>query len=535
MKLRVTEEQRFLQIIESTKLEMNQTDLTFTKKVDNWWILKKKLEEKGRDTSGWCGEVKFMDRYNRIPIGLWVELVNMGKKFNFPVQIENPEALTDKDFDPEDFNEWVNEYFDGAVTDKGKLFYPYKYQLESARKALKYRFCTEEISTSGGKTLISFMIFRYLLDRKKIKKLLYVVPSVDLVTQSYDAWLEYDENCGNEYGEMAWKGEMVFGKARKTGGGPKQVTFGTYQTLNNKDLDYFTDYDAIIVDETHHAKAASIKKIITKCYFADKYRIGLTGTLPKEGTCDFFTIQAYLGPKVHVVYSADLIDDKKATPIKVICLELSYLKQEVRENLYNLRNVPAAQKDGAKLLNLEKDLARESRLRFNYIVETISKSTKNTLVLFADVKNGYGRRIYDWIRANTDKQAYYVDGGTQSDNREHAKSQMEESDNIVLVASVGTFSEGIDIKNVHSIFITESHKSEFIVRQILGRGMRLMDGKEEVLVIDFSDNFSFGNNKYHKTNYLMKHANERARIYREKRFPFKKFKIQLPVNKKGVF
>ena len=112
---------------------------------------------------------------------------------------------------------------------------------------------------------------------------------------------------------------------------------------------------------------------------------------------------------------------------------------------------------------------------------------------------------------------------------------MEQSEDIILVASVGTFSEGIDIKNVHSIFITESHKSDFIVRQILGRGMRLMDGKEEVLVVDFSDNYAWGNNKWHKKNYLQKHAQERERIYKEKRFPFKKWKIKLPRVEKGMF
>ena len=526
MKLSITEDKRFLKITESTELELKQVELSFTKKIANWWIIKKKMEAKGLNPSAWGGEVKFIDRYSRIPIGLWVELINLGKQYHFPVTIDNPEILTDPNFDPEDFNDWVDEYFEGAKTDTGKHFFPYEYQLESARKALKYRFCTEEISTSGGKTLISFMIFRYLLDRKRIKKLLFIVPNVDLVTQSYDAFLDYEEWCGNPYEEHKWRGEMIFGKARKVKG-EKQITFGTYQSLNNKDLDYFKDFDAIIVDETHHAKASSIKGIITKCYNANFYRMGLTGTLPKEGTCDSFTIQAYLGPKVHGVYSHDLILDKKATPIIVLGIELDYLEDKVKKNLYELRNAPSENKDGAKLLNLEKDIARESRVRFNHIVETISKAKKNTLVLFADVKNGYGRRIYDWLRENTDKKAYYIDGGTENTNRDYYKKQMEKEENVALVASVGTFSEGIDIKNVHSIFITESHKSEFIVRQILGRGMRLKDGKHKVQVIDFSDNYQYGSNKWAKKNYLMKHADERARIYKEKQFPYKKFKIDL--------
>jgi CRISPR/Cas system-associated endonuclease/helicase Cas3 len=66
----------------------------------------------------------------------------------------------------------------------GKMvpFKPREYQIESAYKLIKYRKSSGEISTSGGKTLISFMIFKYLIDCCYAKKILYIVPSVDLAT-----------------------------------------------------------------------------------------------------------------------------------------------------------------------------------------------------------------------------------------------------------------------------------------------------------------------------------------------------------------
>jgi type I site-specific restriction endonuclease len=75
--------------------------------------------------------------------------------------------------------------------------------------------------------------------------------------------------------------------------------------------------------------------------------------------------------------------------------------------------------------------------------------------------------------------------------------------------------------------MVESNKSEYIVRQILGRGMRLMEGKEIITVVDFCDNFVYGTHKYQKINYLMRHAAERARIYKDKGFPYKRFKVKL--------
>jgi superfamily II DNA or RNA helicase len=103
---------------------------------------------------------------------------------------------------------------------------------------------------------------------------------------------------------------------------------------------------------------------------------------------------------------------------------------------------------------------------------------------------------------------------------------MEEQENVILVASTGTFGEGVDILNINNIFITESHKSEIIISQILGRGMRLLEGKEKINIFDISDNYEYGSG-YQRKNYLLRHAEERERIYKSRRFPYKKFKIHL--------
>ena len=246
-----------------------------------------------------------------------------------------------------------------------------------------------------------------------------------------------------------------------------------------------------------------------------------------EGTCDSFTIQAYLGPMVYQLHSHQLIDEGNATPVHVVGIEMDYLSEKVKKDLYELRINKTEDQDGVKLLNLEKQIAREERKRLLYITDIISRAKKNALILFADIKNNYGRDIYDWLRENTDKNVHYIDGSTDPDKRDYFKKRMETDEDVLLVASVGTFSEGIDILNVHNIYIVESSKSEIIVRQILGRGMRLMQGKEKITVFDFSDNFVYGSHKWQKKNYLMRHADERRKIYREKLFPYKLFKVKL--------
>ena len=509
MKLRVTDDKRFLQVVDSTMNELEQLEYSFTKKVNNYFIIKKKRPN-------WDGEIHFIDKYQRIPIGLWQEVRTLCEKFHFSLQIEGIENLYDNTHDDVAFQEWALEYFDNSKIT------PRDYQLEGASRVLKFKNCTEEISTSGGKTLIAFLIFKYLIDVKKKSKMLYVVPNINLVTQTEEKFYEYEDGCGNR---PNWKSDCAFGGAKKNDGGGIDIVFGTYQTLSKKDLDYFKQFNSVCIDETHHAKANSIRDILIKCYNAE-YKFGLTGTLPEENTCDSFTIQSYLGPKVYTIASADLIAAGNATPVHVIGIEMDYLEDDMKKKLYDLRNVSADEKDGAKLLNLEKDVARESRKRLMYVVDKIASTTKNSLVLFSDIKNDYGRTIYNWMKENTEKNVYYIDGGTKNENREYYKKKMEDQENTIIVASIGTFSEGIDILNVHNIFIAESYKSQFIVRQVLGRGMRLMEGKEKIMVIDFSDNYEYGKG-FQRKNYLMRHADERQRIYNEKRFPNKRYKVKL--------
>ena len=173
----------------------------------------------------------------------------------FKLEIEGIEFLYDKNYDESEFVEWCNTYFEESEKP------PRDYQIEGVCRALKYKNCTEEISTSGGKTLMAFMFFRYLLDKKIINKMLYVVPNIGLVTQTEEEFYEYEEQCGKK---PTWKSQCVFGGAGAHDNINPNIVFGTFQSLSKKDLDYFSTFDAVFVDETHHARASSIKNILIK-------------------------------------------------------------------------------------------------------------------------------------------------------------------------------------------------------------------------------------------------------------------------------
>lgn len=80
----------------------------------------------------------------------------------------------------------------------------------------------------------------------------------------------------------------------------------------------------------------------------------------------------------------------------------------------------------------------------------------------------------------------------------------------------GTFSTGISIRKIHNIFFTESFKSEVIIRQSIGRGLRQHNSKDSVNIVDFVDDLSLPDWE----NYLIRHAKARQKIYKEQKFSY---------------
>jgi len=237
MRLKVTDDKKFLAVIDCTELEIEQLRSSFTKRTMNWGAIRSNSNQpKSFDT---C----FIDRWLRVPIGLWSELQKLSKKFMFPLEIEGIEFLYDKEYDDSIFVEWVNTYFEESEKQ------PRDYQIEGASRILKYKFCIEEISTSGGKTLMAFLLFRYLFEKGVIKKMLYVVPNISLVTQTEEEFYEYEEDCGKK---PVWKSQCVFGSSKKEDKEDVNIVFGTFQSLAKKDLEYFSKFDVVFIDECLH-------------------------------------------------------------------------------------------------------------------------------------------------------------------------------------------------------------------------------------------------------------------------------------------
>ena len=138
----------------------------------------------------------------------------------------------------------------------------------------------------------------------------------------------------------------------------------------------------------------------------------------------------------------------------------------------------------------------------------------------------HGQILYDMI-CNTEKlgqrKVFFVHGGTETSDREEIRRIMEIENDAIVVASYGTFSTGINIRNLHNIIFASPSKSRVRNLQSIGRGLRKSEGKEIATLYDIADDLRV---KQHM-NFTLKHFVERVKIYTEEKFPFKIYKIGL--------
>jgi len=261
-------------------------------------------------------------------------------------------------------------------------------------------------------------------------------------------------------------------------------------------------------DECHLFKAKSLTNIMSQLKDCP-YRVGTTGTLDDSQTHKL-VIEGLFGRVFNVTTTKHLIDKNLLSKLDIDCLNLQYNINDIQE----VKRIPY--QDEIKWI-----IGNEKRNTF--ITNLCCGIKGNTLLLFNYVEL-HGIPLYESIKkACPDKKVFMIHGGTETDQREEIRHIMDNEENAILVASYGTCSTGINIKNIHNIIFSSPSKSVIRVLQSIGRGLRISDTKDSVKLYDISDNLQY--KKY--INHTMKHFNERIKIYNKENFSYEIIKIRL--------
>ncbi len=375
-----------------------------------------------------------------------------------------------------------------------------EHQLNAFIHAMQSRRALLVSPTASGKSLIIYLLFRQLLDYQDLKGLI-IVPTTSLVEQLYSDFKDYSTKNGFDVEEHVHR--IYQGKEKHT---DKKLVISTWQSLYQLPKEYFEQYQYIIGDEAHLFKAQSLTNIMTSAVNT-KYRIGLTGTLDGTKTHKL-VLEGLFGTAEKVISTKELIDKKQLADFGIKCLILKHPDDVCEES-----------KDWTYQQEIEYLITSHDRNRF---IRNLSVSlNKNTLVLYQMVEK-HGKILYNMIQEKANgRKVFFVHGGVETEDRENIRTIMEKENDAIVVASFGTFSTGINIRNLHNIIFASPSKSRVRNLQSIGRGLRQSESKDKATLYDIADDLR---HKKHM-NFTLRHFVERVKIYTEEKFPFKIYNI----------
>ena len=243
-------------------------------------------------------------------------------------------------------------------------------------------------------------------------------------------------------------------------------------------LDEFKDdeFDYLIVDEAHHAAADTYQKILS--YFKPAFTLGLTATPERADDKSILEIFKNTAHKLDIQTAVEI---GELVPVRCIRIHTNIDLTKVRFNSvqYNIRD-------------LESKIYVPERNRL--IVDTWMQYVrdKRTVVFCASVK--HAQQIADLFREQGIKSAA-VSGSMKQSERREFQEQFVNRD-IQVLCACDLLNEGWDCPEIEVLFMARPTMSKVLYTQQLGRGMRLYEGKESLMVFDFVDNASQYNAPY---------------------------------------
>ena len=431
----------------------------------------------------WDGKIRLYSTHNgEIYVGLLDKLVSWAKKCEYTVEFKDNKFYGSPFEENEMISvEGVSDYMKSISKHE-----PRDYQVDAVYDALRYNRKLLISPTASGKSLMIYSIVRYFAEKEH--NILLIVPTTSLVEQMYKDFEDYGWNA-EEYCHKIYSG-----KEKSTN---KNVVITTWQSIYNLPRSFFDNFDVVIGDEAHQFKSKSLVGIMTKMDNT-KYRFGFTGTLDGSQTHKW-VLEGLFGPSYKVTQTQELIEKGYLSKLQIKVLLLKHNQHQFDEYEEEIQYLITHDKRNNFIKNLSLDLKG------------------NTLILFNRVET-HGQPLYEMINSSAakDRKIFFVYGGVDAEEREKVREITEKENDSIIVASYGTFSTGINIKNLHNIIFASPSKSRVRNLQSIGRVLRKGENKNKAVLYDIADDITYKSKK----NYTLNHLIERIKIYNEEKFNY---------------
>jgi len=452
----------------------------------------------------WDGKIRLFDsRSQSIPFGLMKRVSEFCHERGYKLVYD--ESMKDNNFfEKGDLEEFISK---STISIGDKIIKPRDYQFDAFVHGIQNKRAILISPTGSGKSLIIYMMMRHYLNHEMDKRVLVVVPTTSLVEQMYKDFESYSY-LDDSFDVHEDVHKIYSGKDKV--GFDASVVITTWQSAIKLPQSWFQSYGMVIGDEAHTFKAKSLTTIMNRLVNAG-FRIGTTGTID-DALSNQMTLEGNFGPVYRVTTTKDLIDSETLAQLTIQCLVLKYPDEERRMC------------KGLKYQDeIDHIVSHEKRNRF--IVNLTCDQKGNSLVLYNLVQK-HGKPLYDAFvekLKGTDRKVFFVSGAVNAEERERIREITEKEKNAIIVASVGTFSTGINIVNLHNIMFASPTKSQIRVLQSIGRGLRKTADGQGTTIYDLADDLSWKKKK----NYTLNHAIERVKIYSKEKFIYKIHEVPL--------
>ncbi len=431
----------------------------------------------------WDGKIRLFNIQNgQIYVGLLDKIIQFCKDHEYTYEFKESKYYgLPFEVNPTISKEGVKDY----VTSISK-YKPRDYQVDGIYDALKYNRKLLISPTASGKSLMIYGIVRYFVERKQ--NTLIVVPTTSLVEQMYKDFEDYGWDVGS------YCHKIYAGKERVT---DAQVIITTWQSIYKLPRKYFDRFSVVVGDEAHQFKSKSLISIMTKLGNA-KYRYGFTGTLDGTQTHKW-VLEGLFGPSYKIIKTDELMKKGHVATLDINVLLLKHPPNKFETFEDEIQYIITHNRRNNFIRNLALDLKG------------------NTLILFARVE-GHGEPLFNLINNNSiiSRHVFFVHGGVATEDRERVREITESENNAIIVASYGTFSTGINIKNLHNIIFASPSKSRIRNLQSIGRVLRKGSNKTKATLYDIADDISYKSRR----NYTLNHLIERIKVYNEENFNY---------------
>ena len=449
----------------------------------------------------WDGKIRL---YNLQRKTLYAGLKNYVKEFAnrngyqyVEVNADHCRPVPTNDYTYEQVNEFAHAL---NLTARGKPIEIRDYQVDAIKNCLNNNRQLLLSPTASGKSLIIYTLMRHYVAEGK--KCILIVPTTSLVEQMYADFEDYS-------GENGWRVDRHCQKLYSgfTKDVNSEVLITTWQSIYKQPKSWFDQFAVVFGDEAHQFKAKSLGTVMEKMTEIP-YRIGTTGTLDNKQV-HRLVLEGLFGPVYTVTTTKKLMDSQRVTKLNIKCVLLKY-DEETRKKRKN------------NLYQEEMDYLVTHPKRNRFIKNLARSLTGNTLVLFQYVEK-HGKVLHEMFGDIKGKTVVIVHGDVDVKEREEIRHMAETRDDMIVLASYGTFSTGINMPSIENIIFASPSKSRIRNLQSIGRGLRLKDGKESCTLYDLADDISYKTWKNHTLNHFM----ERVKIYAEEQFSVKMSEVDL--------